>query len=93
MPGKVKRGEPLGSIPGMVPSLIGKPEGCRFSGRWSQSSARDTGKAITIRSIETRTRTFQVNDNANHLVRFCCDECLTKSDLKIAPMTASGAVA
>ena len=93
VPGKVKRGEPLGSIPGMVPSLIGKPEGCRFSGRWSQSSARDTGKAITIRSIETRTRTFQVNDNANHLVRFCCDECLTKSDLKIAPMTASGAVA
>ena len=93
VPGKVKRGEPLGSIPGMVPSLIGKPEGCRFAGRWSQSSARDTGKAITIRSIETRTRTFQVNDNANHLVRFCCDECLTKSDLKIAPMTASGAVA
>ena len=93
VPGKVKRGEPLGSIPGMVPSLIGKPEGCRFSGRWSQSSARDTGKAITIRSLETRTRTFQVNDNANHLVRFCCDECLTKSDLKIAPMTASGAVA
>ena len=93
VPGKVKRGEPLGSIPGMVPSLIGKPEGCRFSGRWSQSSARDTGKAITIRSIETRTRTFQVNDNANHLVRFCCDECLIKSDLKIAPMTASGAVA
>ena len=93
VPGKVKRGEPLGSIPGMVPSLIGEPEGCRFSGRWSQSSTRDMGRDITIRSIETRTRTFQVNDNANHLVRFCCDECLIKSDLKIAPMTASGAVA
>ena len=52
-----------------------------------------TGQDIKIKSIETRTRTFKVNDNANHLVRFCCDECLNKSALKIAPVTASGAVA
>ena len=50
-------------------------------------------KDIKIKSIETTTRTFKVNDNANHLVRFCCDECLNKSDLKIVPVTASGAVA
>jgi len=93
VPGKVKRGEPLGSIPGMVPSLIGEMKGCRFSGRWSQSLAWDRDKDIKIESIETRTRTFKVNDNANHLVRFCCDECLNKSELKIAPVTASGAVA
>ena len=93
VPGKVKRGEPLGSIPGMVPSLIGEMKGCRFSGRWSQSLGWDRDKDIKIKSIETRTRTFKVKDNANHLVRFCCDECLNKSALKIAPVTASGAVA
>ncbi len=33
IPGKTKRGEPLGSIPGMVPSLIGHMQGCHFAGR------------------------------------------------------------
>ncbi|MFZ9135620.1 MAG: ABC transporter ATP-binding protein, partial [Candidatus Puniceispirillaceae bacterium] len=31
VPGKTKRGTPLGSIPGMVPSLIGEFTGCRIA--------------------------------------------------------------
>ena len=33
VPGKTRRGEKLGTIPGMVPSLIGDMRGCRFAGR------------------------------------------------------------
>jgi len=33
VPGKVARGNPLGSIPGMVPSLIGELSGCGFRER------------------------------------------------------------
>src|SRR5262249_30263784 len=33
VPGRTRRGERLGTIPGMVPSLIGKTQGCAFAGR------------------------------------------------------------
>jgi peptide/nickel transport system ATP-binding protein len=33
IPGKTKRGERLGTIPGMVPSLVGRIHGCHFAGR------------------------------------------------------------
>lgn len=33
VPGKTKRGEHLGSIPGIVPSLIGEMQGCAFANR------------------------------------------------------------
>jgi len=33
VPGRTRRGERLGVIPGMVPSLIGKISGCHFAGR------------------------------------------------------------
>jgi len=33
IPGKTKRGERLGTIPGMVPSLVGHMRGCHFAGR------------------------------------------------------------
>ncbi|RCK50745.1 peptide ABC transporter substrate-binding protein [Thalassospira profundimaris] len=33
VPGKTKPGEHLGSIPGIVPSLIGETQGCAFRGR------------------------------------------------------------
>jgi len=33
VPGKVARGSPLGSIPGMVPSLVGSMSGCSFRSR------------------------------------------------------------
>ncbi len=33
IPGKTDRGKPLGSIPGIVPSLVGNLKGCRFAER------------------------------------------------------------
>ena len=33
IPGKTRRGEHLGAIPGIVPPLTGKMEGCHFAGR------------------------------------------------------------
>jgi peptide/nickel transport system ATP-binding protein len=33
VPGKTRRGAPLGTIPGMVPPLIGKTVGCHFASR------------------------------------------------------------
>jgi len=39
IPGKTKRGAPLGSIPGIVPSLVGEMEGCHFTGRCRYASA------------------------------------------------------
>ena len=33
VPGKIKRGDPLGTIPGIVPSLVGDFSGCRFRTR------------------------------------------------------------
>jgi peptide/nickel transport system ATP-binding protein len=33
VPGRTRRGEPLGTVRGMVPSLIGEQVGCRFAGR------------------------------------------------------------
>jgi len=35
VPGRTQRGQPLGTIPGMVPSLIGEQIGCHFAGRCS----------------------------------------------------------
>ena len=35
VPGRTRRGEPLGTIPGMVPSLVGESAGCHFAGRCS----------------------------------------------------------
>lgn len=39
IPGKTQRGTPLGSIPGIVPSLVGDMEGCHFAGRCRYASA------------------------------------------------------
>jgi peptide/nickel transport system ATP-binding protein len=33
VPGRTRRGEPLGTIPGMVPSLVGEIAGCAYAGR------------------------------------------------------------
>jgi peptide/nickel transport system ATP-binding protein len=33
VPGRTRRGDPLGTIAGMVPSLVGERTGCRFAGR------------------------------------------------------------
>ena len=89
VPGKIKRGEPLGSIPGMVPSLIGTMDTCRFEGRWDMVSDRKLRqKEQKIRPLRVKDRIFEVEGDAGHIVRFCCDDCLKKSNLNI--MTANG---
>jgi oligopeptide/dipeptide ABC transporter ATP-binding protein len=79
VPGKIKRGEPLGSIPGMVPSLVGDFSGCRFSGRWSVADEQLEGADIKLVAVPEESNTFKVNGSETHLVRFCCQECLGKS--------------
>ena len=89
VPGKIKRGEPLGSIPGMVPSLIGTMDTCRFEGRWDMVSDRKLRqKEQKIRPLRLKDRIFEVEGDSGHIVRFCCDDCLKKSNLNI--MTANG---
>jgi peptide/nickel transport system ATP-binding protein len=43
VPGKTKPGEPLGSIPGMVPSLIGDVSGCAFRSRCTHAGDACSG--------------------------------------------------
>ncbi len=43
-PGKTAPGEPLGSIPGLVPSLTGRVEGCVFRNRCPLAEARCAGE-------------------------------------------------
>ncbi|WP_269583790.1 ABC transporter ATP-binding protein [Roseibium sp. Sym1] len=49
VPGKTKPGEPLGSIPGIVPSLIGDVSGCAFRSRCSLAGEACAG-AVPERS-------------------------------------------
>jgi peptide/nickel transport system ATP-binding protein len=65
IPGRTRRGERLGTIPGMVPSLVGRMQGCHFASR--------------CRHAEPACRTSEValaeTDRAGHLVR-----CLRADD-------------
>ena len=56
VPGKTKPGEPLGSIPGMVPSLVGKFTGCRFAARCNHvtDACRQSDIELRARSGETQ---------------------------------------
>ena len=87
VPGKIKRGKPLGSIPGMVPSLIGDMETCRFEGRWdAATNSKLETKNQNITALSPESRTFEVEGDKGHTVRFCCDDCLKKSNLKVIPI-------
>jgi peptide/nickel transport system ATP-binding protein len=54
VPGRTRRGERLGTIPGMVPSLIGKTQGCTFAGRCAY--AIDACRQSDIRLEPVRCR-------------------------------------
>ena len=48
IPGRTRPGEHLGSIPGMVPSLIGKIEGCAFRNRCPHAFAPCVTTEVTL---------------------------------------------
>ena len=50
IPGKTPPGAPLGSIPGMVPSLIGPIESCQFRNRCPQAFADCSAGPIPLRA-------------------------------------------
>ena len=79
VPGKINRKEPLGTIPGMVPSLIGEFSNCRFEGRWSDTHENPSDQIISLRPLEQKARSFLVDGSQDHVVHFCCDACLKKS--------------
>ena len=51
IPGRTKPGEHLGSIPGLVPNLIGEMKGCGFHNRCSHASAECGAMDVTLRQI------------------------------------------
>ena len=59
VPGKTRPGEPLGSIPGMVPSLIGKFSGCRFADRCDYSTSVCRRGEIELRDIGGKNQAYR----------------------------------
>jgi peptide/nickel transport system ATP-binding protein len=51
IPGKTKRGAKLGSIPGMVPSLMGPLDACQFRNRCTHAFAACSAAAIELRAL------------------------------------------
>ena len=49
IPGKTRPGAPLGSIPGMVPSLLSPIESCQFRNRCPQAFADCAKAAVPLR--------------------------------------------
>jgi len=49
IPGKTARGQPLGSIPGIVPSLVGEMAGCHFEERCAYATADCTRGPVALR--------------------------------------------
>jgi len=52
IPGKTKRGEHLGAIPGIVPSLIGDIQGCSFRDRCPYASSACGEHGIELSSVK-----------------------------------------
>src|SRR5262245_31699376 len=57
VPGRTRRGAPLGTIPGLVPSLVGKIDGCHFAQRCPH--AADACRAAPV-VLETAAEGHQV---------------------------------
>ena len=79
VPGKVGQDNTLGTIPGMVPSVVNDFQSCRFGGRWDENY-KENFKPCRLIKIPKKRRSFKVNLNEKHLVHFCCDECLHLSE-------------
>jgi len=59
VPGKTKRGEPLGSIPGIVPSLVGDMQGCHFAGRCRYVTDECRVGAITLQAATEEQHAYR----------------------------------
>ncbi len=59
IPGKTARGAHLGSIPGIVPSLIGDLNGCRFADRCNSAMDECTRKDIDFRAAFEGGHTYR----------------------------------
>ncbi len=59
VPGKTRPGEPLGSIPGMVPSLIGQFTGCRFADRCDLATDICRKSDVALRPVSGKTQAYR----------------------------------
>jgi peptide/nickel transport system ATP-binding protein len=65
VPGRTERGSQLGSIPGIVPSLIGELQGCAFRSRCTEASEACAG-AIPLRLAEAGAHAFRCVHESGH---------------------------
>ncbi len=84
VPGRVKRGHKLGSIPGIVPSLIDNNYSCRFENRWPEEDEKIKYQIANLIAHPSSRRCFAVDNDPTHLVRFCCGKCLAQSGAKVS---------
>ena len=69
VPGKTKPGEPLGSIPGMVPSLVGKFTGCRFAERCHHVTDACRQSDIELRAESGETQSYRCIIDAKEMAK------------------------
>ena len=69
VPGKTKPGEPLGSIPGMVPSLVGKFTGCRFAERCDHVTDACRQSDIESRAESGETQSYRCIIDAKEMAK------------------------
>ena len=69
VPGKTKPGEPLGSIPGMVPSLVGKFTGCRFAERCDHVTDACRQSDIELRAESGPTHGYRCIIDAKEMAK------------------------
>ena len=59
VPGRTQPGEPLGSIPGMVPSLIGSFTGCRFADRCDLAREACRQSDVALRDADGKIQAYR----------------------------------
>ena len=69
VPGKTKPGEPLGSISGMVPSLVGKFTGCRFAERCDHVTDACRQSDIQLRAGSGKTQGYRCIIDAKEMAK------------------------
>ena len=69
VPGKTKPSEPLGSIPGMVPSLVGKFTGCRFAERCDHVTDACRQSDIELRAESGETQSYRCIIDAKEMAK------------------------